>query len=318
MSETVLMNGMVFDSREIIDDEGNVSYDHVYYSQDFADWLKTYFKNGILVPGGAVISTQFKVEQTDTNQITVSPGNIVVNGRTGYLTETSVQNLTPVSVEGNYRKDRVIVELNTNEEINSFRLFIKSSAESTEPEDPELVRDEYDKIYQMSVASITLGYDGIVSVKDERSNDLTCGISQVLIGVRLPEPVTGDSADNISYDDETTNLGAQTVQQAIEALSVKVDAAGNITALDVENLQVSSTLWQSVSDYTYSKFKATVTGITGVTEDMTADVILSVNDSDSGDLSGYCETGIESLTLFAKSKPTANITIPLVRFTKVG
>lgn len=215
-----IINGIPFDANAIIDVEGEVSYDYVLFAADLANWLATYFGNGILVPKGGVMSTEFQVTKTDATSISIAKGNIVINGRTGFLTSPYEMSVDYAST-GKQRIDRVVIELNTNEEVNEFRpLLIKGNEVDSSPSIPALIRDDYLNIYQMSLARLLVTEDGIQIVIDERTDDDLCGISQVLIGVRPPLPVTGDSATNISYDNSISRLNAQTVQDAIDELVV--------------------------------------------------------------------------------------------------
>lgn len=221
MAERII-NGIPFDANAIIDVEGEVSYDYVLFAADLANWLGTYFGNGILIPKGGVMSTEFQVTKTDVTSVSIAKGNIVINGRTGFLPSPYEMTVDYAST-GKQRIDRVVIELNTNEEVNEFRpLLLKGSEADSNPSIPALIRDDYLEIYQMSLARLLVTEDGIQTVIDERIDDDFCGISQVLIGVKPPIPVAGDSAANISYDGSTSGLTGATVQAAIDELVTKV------------------------------------------------------------------------------------------------
>lgn len=244
------IHGIPFDAQEILTSTGELTYDHVYFASDLAKWLGTYFSNGVLVPGGAIISTELQVTKTSIDSITVNTGAMVINGRTFFLEapETFILNGTTA---GNTRIDRVIVELNLTDSINSFRLLISTGVEGTAPSPQELVRDENVlKTYQMSLAQVSVDINGIVSITDERVDPVLCGISQVLIGVRNPLPVTGDTASNISYDNTVSGLLGNTVQLAIDELVPKEYEitlepngwnADNVQTLTVQGITVLDT-----------------------------------------------------------------------------
>lgn len=209
------IRGIPFDANEVILPDGSAGYDNVIYSADFAEWLGTYFKNGVLVPGGAMITTQLKVTNPDSDHIKIDKGNMVVNGRTAFVTE-------PVTIESTAsapnveRWDRVVVELNIEENVNAFILKVVTGTEGAAPEPPALVRTN--EIYQMSLATVKHNNGGIYGIIDDRINETLCGISQVLIGVKPPLPVTGDEASNIGYDGSTSGLSATNVQDAIDEI----------------------------------------------------------------------------------------------------
>ena len=237
MAERII-NGIPFDANAIIDVEGEVSYDYVLFAADLANWLGTYFGNGILIPKGGVMSTEFQVTKTDVTSVSIAKGNIVINGRTGFL-PSPYEMAVDYASTGKQRIDRVVIELNTNEEVNEFRpLLIKGSEADSNPSIPALIRDDYLKIYQMSLARLLVTEDGIQTVTDERIDDDFCGISQVLIGVKPPIPVAGDSAANISYDGTASGLSSTTVQGAIDEL-----------VTNVYNKVLPASSWVSEGDY---------------------------------------------------------------------
>lgn len=207
------IRGIPFDANEVILPDGSAGYDNIIYSADFAEWLGTYFKNGVLVPGGAMITTQLKVTNTDSSHIKIDKGNMVVNGRTAFVPEP-VTIETTASAPSVERWDRVVIELNLEENVNAFILKVVTGTEGAAPEPPALVRTN--EIYQMSLATVKHNNSGIHAIIDDRVNETLCGISQVLIGVKPPLPVTGDEASNIGYDGSTSGLSATNVQDAID------------------------------------------------------------------------------------------------------
>lgn len=219
------IRGIPFDANEVILPDGSAGYDNIIYSADFAEWLGTYFKNGVLVPDGAMITTQLKVTNPDSDHIKIDKGNMVVNGRTAFVTEP-VTIETTASAPSVERWDRVIVELNLEENVNAFILKVVTGTESAAPEPPDLVRTN--EIYQMSLATVKHNNSGIYAIIDDRANETLCGISQVLIGVKPPLPVTGDEASNISYDGSVSGLYATNVQDAID--EIVTENIKNLTA----------------------------------------------------------------------------------------
>lgn len=207
------LRGIPFDANEIILPDGSPGYDNILYSEDMSEWLGTYFKNGVLVPGGAMISDELKVTKTEPTKIQVNAGNIVVNGRTAFVKNPIVLDVGAIT---SARQDRVVIELNLTDLINSFRVLILQGSSDVPP---ELTRT--DKVYQMSLAVLKLNTEGVLEVVDERANEGLCGVSQVLIGVKPPLPVTGDEASNIGYDNSSSGLKATNVQDALDEVVSK-------------------------------------------------------------------------------------------------
>ena len=299
MAERII-NGIPFDANAIIDVEGEVSYDYVLFAADLANWLGTYFGNGILIPKGGVLSTEFQVTKTDVNSISIAKGNIVINGRTGFL-HSPYEMIVDYASTGKQRIDRVVIELNTNEEVNEFRpLLVKGSEVDSNPNIPALIRDDYLEIYQMSLARLLVTEDGIQTVIDERIDDNFCGISQVLIGVKPPLPVTGDSAANISYDNSESGLSGTTVQDAIDELSSQ----------DISKTLLSSG-WGSDNTQTL-----TISGFTPNMKSPIVDVVpTSKEDNELWGNIWKVETGLNSLKFYATEPPSLdlNIIVKVVR-----
>lgn len=299
MAERII-NGIPFDANAIIDVEGEVSYDYVLFAADLANWLATYFGNGILIPKGGVMSTEFQVTKTGATSISIAKGNIVINGRTGFLPSPHEMSVDYASI-GKQRIDRVVIELNTNEEVNEFRpLLIKGDEADSNPSIPALTRDDYLEIYQMSLARLLVTEDGIQTVTDERIDDDFCGISQVLIGIKPPIPVPGDSAENISYDNSESGLSGTTVQDAIDEL----------LSQDIL-VKLLSSGWGSDNTQTL-----TVPGFTSNMKSPIIDVVpTSKEDNELWGNIWKVETGLNSLKFYATESPSLdlNIIVKVVR-----
>ena len=302
------IRGIPFDANSTALPDGTIVYDNIIYSADFAEWLGTYFKNGVLVPKGAMISTELQVTNPDDTHLNIAVGNIVVNGRTGFVTE-AVTMETVAAAPDMYRKDRVVVELNLEENTNGFQLKLVTGTEAATAEAPALIRT--DEIYQMSLATVNYDYTGIISIIDDRVDESLCGISQVLIGVRTPMPVTGDSADNISYDGSASGLSGQTVQDAIDEMAADYTGSAKTKTYTAT---VPTTGW-SGSAAPYS-IDVTVTGILE-SDNPIVDMISSStyetaqNQADAWGEIYKITAGTNKITLYSNSVSATEIPIQL-------
>lgn len=290
--------GIPFDANEIILPDGTPGYDNVLYAQDLADWLKTYFKNGVLVPGGALISTELQVTKVDDTTVRINTGNIVINGRTGF-NKNRINLTVDKAIPNNERWDRAIVELNLDSTVNSFRFLIIQGILSETPSAPDLVRD--DKVYQMSLATIKISEVGVYEIVDDRVNEGLCGISQVLIGVRPPLPVTGDSADNISYDNSISGLSATTIQTAIDDLVTPV------------NTYILSAGDKWIEDTASSSFKQDISVVWATSK---AQAIVDVVPSKRSDTILWgsiwkVETNAGKVTFYSSERLTSSLTVKI-------
>ena len=288
------LKGIPFDASEIILPDGTLGYDNVIYSADFAEWLATYFKNGVLVPGGAMIDTELQVIKVDDLHVKVSIGNMVINGRTAYIPEEITLDISP-SEPDLLRVDRVVVELNLGIDVNCFRLKVIEGTMAADPVAPELTRT--DEVYQMSLAAVTVDVMGITEVEDERPDDDLCGISQVLIGVKPPLPVTGDSAANISYDGSTSGLTGVNVQDAIDEL-VATDYTKTLTAAN----------W--ATEDSNSVQTLVISGFTTTMKPPFVDLIpANANDVTQWGYVWKVETLLNSIKFYATQAPTSNLSV---------
>lgn len=300
------LRGIPFDANEIILPDGSAGYDNVLYSADFAEWLGTYFKNGILVPGGALISTQLQVTDVDASHIKIDTGNIVVNGRTAFVTE-AVYMTSTASAPNVERWDRVVIELNLEENTNAFILKVVIGTESTAPEAPALVRT--DEIYQMSLGTVKHNNSGIYEIIDDRAVDNLCGISQVLIGVKPPLPVTGDEASNIGYEGSSSGLSSTNVQDAIDEVVADLN---EVTKTFTATIPVTG--W--VGDAAPFSLEIQAQGILSTDNPIVDIVSSSTYASAKQQLSAWGNiykiiTGVNKLTCYADTKPEVAIPIQI-------
>lgn len=292
------LKGIPFDANEVVLPDGSLGYDNVIFSEDFANWMATYFKNGVLVPGGALIDTEMKVEKADDTHVKINPGNMVVNGRTAFVEEEILLEVSEAEPDM-LRMDRVVVELNIEENVNCFRLKLVSGTMASDPSASSLERTA--EIYQMSLATVTVGVSGINEVEDDRTDDGLCGISQVLIGVKPPLPVSGDSAANISYDGTTSGLSGTNVQTAIDEL---------VTSVYYKTL--SSTGWMQYQ----GQYVQTIT-IAGFTANMKPPIVDVVpgtpDDAEAWGKIWKIETMLNGLRFYASEGISSNLNIVVTK-----
>lgn len=288
------LKGIPFDANEVILPDGSLGYDNIVFSADFAEWMATYFKNGVLVPGGALIDMEMKVEEVDDTHIKVNTGNMVVNGRTAFIPEAVTLEIEETEPDM-LRMDRVVVELNIEENVNCFRLRLINGTMASDPIAPVLERTK--ETYQMSLATVTVGTSGINDIEDDRVDDDLCGISQVLIGVKPPLPVTGDSASNISYDGATSGLSSTTVQDAIDEI---------VTSVYNKTLPASS--WTSQGDYWVQT--SAIAGFTATMKPPIVDVVPSTpSDVDLWGKIWKIETTQGGLKFYAREQISSQLSI---------
>ncbi len=237
------MRGIPFDSLEILQEDGSYDYDRVFYSEDFAEWYRDLFSNGILIPGGTTLSEQLSVIKSSAYQATINPGRCIILGRHGRMKNPYNLAVSAVS-EGSQRIDRVVVEM--NEQDRKFNLKILQGKESvSSPVAPELRREEIEvssikyEIWQLSLAQLLVKPEGIETIIDERSDNSVCGVAIVVPGVEKPQLPTGDSAANIGYNNASTGMSSVNVQEAIDELHDMNESTNQIIANKVKELKAT-------------------------------------------------------------------------------
>lgn len=201
MTQSIGLKSMPFDSYEITNDDGSVSYDRVAYSADLANWMQTYFSNGILIRGTDKLTNELKVTHQSGMTVEVAEGAVLINGRTGWV---EGETLT-LDVGGSQpRIDRIVMELNIADRY--VYLKVLKGIEAAEPAVPELTQTE--DVYQIKLAQVNIsaGSSVIASVTDERTD-----ISNIYLNYRQQESaeaiqvIVSEAVKN-AYGDDVLNV----------------------------------------------------------------------------------------------------------------
>lgn len=168
-------------------------------------------------------------------------------------------------------------------------------------------------IYVGGKTNVVLEISDGVSVSQEEFNAEVQELSTE-IGKKLPTAQKGTAGGVAELDNTGKVPAAQLPQLGMTVAEVQalIDAGKDVV---FANVAVPANSWTATSAYTYAKYQATVS-LAGVTSAMDAEVFFSANDADSGMFSGGGVVNNGSITLLAIKQPTANITIPKIRFMK--
>ena len=82
------------------------------------------------------------------------------------------------------------------------------------------------------------------------------------------------------------------------------------------NIKVAASAWTADTTYEGYPFKASIS-VTGCTANHAPDVSLSLEDVIAGNFAPSAETYAGGIYIYAKEKPTAEMTIPTILLTKV-
>jgi len=237
--EVIELKSMPFDSLEVYDEStGTTSYDRVAYSKDLADWMRNYFSNGILVKGSTALTNQLKVTHKSGLIINVDKGEIIINGRTGWVEEPIDITLDIGGAKD--RIDRVVMELNI--ENRFIYLKVLKGVEADSPVAPALTQTE--DIYQIPLAQVkvnALSAD-VGEVIDERMD-----ISHVTIAIEPPRPVYANEAVAISVSDIVAEIfGLDEFSKDVEHALRKVPNLSYGSYIGTASSQTVEENWQEI------------------------------------------------------------------------
>lgn len=206
--------------------------DRPYSASEYGKRWGTFFTRGIIVAGGGELSTENEVSivpASFTTQIAIGKGWIVNDDEVGY----DYNVVSPVGVTHsiadptNPRIDRIVLELNLEDETREIVAKVVEGTPAASPVAPALTRTAL--IYQISLAQIlipaaALNLDG-ATLTDERIDDVLCGIANINIGFVPPVPPAADSAENISIDDVNQVFASDRVEGALRELGTSLPGA---------------------------------------------------------------------------------------------
>ena len=111
----------------------------------------------------------------------------------------------------------------------------------------------------------------------------------------------------ITYDNSTSGATATNVQSALDETFERI--------IVVKNVSVAVSAWVSDVSHSGYQYKANI-NVSEVTADYVPDVYFSETDVNSGNFASYCETGSGHVTIWAITKPSSTITIPIIKLIK--
>lgn len=199
----------------------SVDGDRKYNADNIAFDKAIFYSDGVVVQGGNVIGSQLKVEAVEGMQVKVNAGTAIIKGYTvtfdGVADGSELVTL-PQSDLTKDRIDRVVLELNLNDDKRDIILKSIQGTPATNPTVPTLTRT--DLVYQISLAQIrVIANSGTIgTITDERSNSEVCGISNITVGITPP---TGNDAVTVTVSDATKSLfsGKENVDACLQQLN---------------------------------------------------------------------------------------------------
>ena len=209
MAAEIILPAVPFDSNELVDSQGHITYDRVAYSADYAKWWKTYFSNGILVNGGGNLTTEFQTTVKSGTTITVGAGNAVINGRTAWMEADTDITLT-ANTTSSVRYDLICLELNIPND-RQIALKVYEGVDYTALVTNGTGLTQTDDVFQIPLSVVRVTTANALTIYDMRTRHKNW-MSNVNIGVNVPNdisdlPLTTETAQayhlsgaNATYD----------------------------------------------------------------------------------------------------------------------
>ena len=123
------------------------------------------------------------------------------------------------------------------------------------------------------------------------------------IRTTVDKKVTAEEGKGLSANDFSNTLKAK-LSNVNSAIIIK------------NNIKVAASAWTADTTYEGYPFKASIS-VTGCTANHAPDVSLSLEDVIAGNFAPSAETYAGGIYIYAKEKPTAEMTIPTILLTKV-
>lgn len=180
----------------------SVNGDKTYFAEEFAEYFRTYFTDGVFSYGANLVITP-----GTGLSVNIGYGAAIANGYGYWLEDDSsgVKNLKLTASTATPRIDRVVLRCDTSVGNRSIALAIKNGTPATAPTAPALTRSG--NIYELSLAQIYVGANALTlqasNITDERQNESLCGLV-------LPRNIVG-------YIDQSVETTASVVFASVTA-----------------------------------------------------------------------------------------------------
>lgn len=157
----------------------SINGDRIYTANQFVEYFKMFFSNGLLG------STDLVVSQSTTPAMTVKvvAGEAIIEGY-GYINDADATLTIGANATANPRIDRIVLRLNANDAVRSVALAVKQGTAAASPTAPALTTDfSVSGIYEISLAQIAVAASATsilnANITDERLNNTLCGLSTI-------------------------------------------------------------------------------------------------------------------------------------------
>ena len=250
----------------------SVNGDRKYGVSDWVGYFAPLITNGVFGGGD-----KLKVTAGTGLTVSVAAGEACINGYR--YTNTTPKTLTLAAAHANYaRKDRVIVRW--DKQARTMTAQVLTGNPSPSPVAPSLTRTAV--VYDICLATVAVPRNAAAAgtITDTRADKDVCGTVSLLLQL---------DADSIT----PALIGAEPAKMVFTTKTV------------------AKTAWAGDQTYTSYPYRAAIP-LSGVTDQMLAEVILAPDDAASGEFAAVNRTYNGGVYIYSASAPGKAITIPTI------
>lgn len=226
------MQSFPFTSQVTYDEAGYPEYDRAVDSDILRNLFKNYYSNGVF-PNP---STNFQVVADEGMQVVVKPGACLIEGATGYETESRTMVVQAAGTTD--RIDSVVLRLNDNIDFRDIDLYVVKGNSSTEP--PQLTRTG--GIYEIGLANLYVSANSS-TITPERITDTRLVTARCGYAMPVQEFDTTALFDQLQAQ---VNENIELIQRAIN----QTEAAHLQEQIDSISSDIGTTSIAGISDGT--------------------------------------------------------------------
>ena len=263
--------------------------------------------------------TEIEIQSTSTIAVTETSGAITLNIKTGSITDDMLSSALLNSMQG-YAQSCALSASNAEANANNAKTYSDSAASSASA----ALTSKNSASTSETNAAKSAAKAQAAQIAAEKARD------------EAKEIAGGDYVTNAQFEQHTQDGNLHTSETEKQRWNNKVDkvegkglssndfsnddktklSSINSSAIIQNNVAVETSAWASDTTYESYPYRASV-AITDCTADHVPDVTFSLEDVSKGNLAPLAETYAGGIYIYAKEKPSAQITVPTILLIKV-
>lgn len=277
--------------------------------------------------------TEIEIQSTSTIAVTETSGVITLNIKTGSITDDMLSSALLNSMQG-YAQSCALSASNAEANANNAKTYSDSAASSA-----SAALTSENSAAESALSALTSKNSASTSETNAAKSAAKAQAAQIAAEKARDEAkeiAGGDYVTNAQFGQHTQDGNLHTSETEKQRWNNKVDkvegkglssndfsnddktklSSINSSAIIRNNVAVETSAWASDTTYESYPYRASV-AITDCTADHVPDVAFSLEDVSEGNLAPLAETYAGGIYIYAKEKPSAQITVPTILLIKV-